>query len=305
MTVYEYGKNERPSGKRVVALGFFDGVHLGHRAILSAARKRADELCTPCAVFTFYSESPAVKQSAVRLYPTAAKLELLENCGIDEVIIADFNEVRGVSPESFVTDLLAGELGCIAAVAGRDFRFGYRAMGDVSLLSALMTESGGECIVADDVMMDGKKISTTEIKQYMKDGNLTAANAMLGTPYFLDAVVEHGRGVGRTLGFPTVNCPLAGKEGLLKHGVYVSKIVTRGGTYPALTNVGVCPTFDARPEHAEAFILDFAGDVYGENVRIILTSFLREERRFDTPEELSAQIKNDINKVKEDYENGR
>ncbi len=305
MTVYEYGKNECPSGKRVVALGFFDGVHLGHRAILSAARKRADELCVPCAVFTFYSESPSAKQSAVRLYSTAAKLELLENCGIDEVMIAEFDEVRGVSPESFVIDLLAGELGCAAAVVGKDFRFGYRAMGDASLLSYLMSESGGECIIADDVMMDGKKISTTEIKKYMASGNIAAANKMLGAPYFLGAVVEHGRGVGRTLGFPTVNCPLTDRQGLLKHGVYVSKIVTRGGTYPALTNVGVCPTFDARPEHAEAFILDFDGDIYGECVRIILTSFLRPELRFDTPEALREQISSDINKVKEEFKNGR
>lgn len=304
MTVYEYGKNERPCGKRVVALGFFDGVHLGHRAILSAARKRADELSLPCSVFTFYSESSSLKKSQARLYSTATKLELLGSCGIDEVMIADFDDVRELSPESFVTDLLVGELGCTAAVVGRDFRFGYRAAADAERLSRLMAECGGECIIADDVMMGECKISTTEIKKCMKQGDITLANAMLGEPYFLDTMVEHGRGVGRTLGFPTVNCPLDNRENLLKNGVYVSKIVTRGGTYPALTNVGTCPTFDARPEHAEAFILDFDGDVYGEHVRIILTSFLRPELRFDTPEALKEQINSDINKVKEEFKNG-
>ena len=304
MTVYEYGKGDCPSDRRVVALGFFDGVHLGHRAILCAARKRADELSVPCAVFTFYSESQSVKKSTARLYSTKTKLELLESCGIDEVIIADFDEVRGLSPEGFVADLLTGELGCISAVVGRDFRFGHRAAGDAAMLSELMTMCGGEVIIADDVMMGECKISTTEIKKRMRDGELELANEMLGVPYFLDATVQHGRGVGRTLGFPTVNCQLDGRENLLKHGVYVSKIVTRGGTYPALTNVGICPTFDARPEHAEAFILDFDGDVYGERVRLILTSFLRPELRFDTPEALREQINRDINKVKEESKNG-
>lgn len=305
MRVYEYGKDERPRGKRVVALGFFDGVHLGHRSILSIAKKRAEGLCVPCSVFTFRSESQSAKQSQVRLYSTETKLELLEACGIDEVIIADFDEIRGISAPNFVTDLLCDELGCVAAVSGNDFRFGYRAAGDTALLSRLMSESDGECIIAGDVLMHDKKISTTEIKKLMADGDIAGANEMLGTPYFLEATVERGRGVGRTLGFPTVNCPLTDKQGLLKHGVYLSEIVTRGGRYPALTNIGICPTFDVRPEHAEAFILDFEGDVYGERVRIILNSYLRREIKFDTPEKLKEQVNHDIKKAKEEFKNGR
>lgn len=305
MTVYEYGKSERPCGKRVVALGFFDGVHLGHRAIISAAIKKARTLGVPAAVFTFRSESPTAKQSTARLYTTEAKLELIEGCGIDEVIVADFDEVRGISADDFVTELLCGELGCVAAIAGRDFRFGHRAAGDITLLMELMAKAGGECIIADDVIMHKRKISTTEIKRLMGEGDIAEANEMLGAPFFLEAVVEHGRGVGRTLGFPTVNCPLKDKQGLLKRGVYISKIVTRGGSYPALTNVGVCPTFDARPEHAESFILDFDGDIYGERVRIIPISYLRPEIKFDTPDKLMEQINNDIKKAKEVFENGR
>ena len=304
MTVYEYSKNERPCGKRVVALGFFDGVHLGHRAILSTAKARAGELGVPCSVFTFSSESPTAKASPARLYSTAVKLELLESCGVDEVIIANFEDVRGISAESFVRELLCLELGCIASVTGKDFRFGYRALGNVDMLAKLMNEMGGECIIAEDVMLGPDKISTTEIKRRMSVGDIDTANEMLGTPYFLEAVVERGRGVGHTLGFPTVNSTLTSNKGLLKHGVYVSKIVTRGGIYPALTNVGVCPTFDSRPEHAETFILDFEGDIYGDVVRIILKSYLREELRFETPEALTEQIKKDIIKTKEEFKNG-
>ena len=206
------------------------------------------------------------------------------------MIVADFENVRGMSAEDFVTGLLIGELGCTVAIAGRDFRFGYRATGDVTLLRSLIETAGGECIACDDVTMHEHKISTTEIKKHLAEGNVAAANEMLGAPYFLEAVVEHGRGVGRTLGFPTVNCPLTGKEGLLKHGVYAGKIVTRGGTYPTLTNVGVCPTFEERPEHAEAFILDFEGNIYGERVRIYLTSYIRPEMKFDSPEALKGSL---------------
>ena len=305
MTVYEYGKNERPCGKRVVALGFFDGVHLGHRKIISTAIARAKELGVPSAVFTFRSESPSAKQSAARLYSTAAKLELIDECGVDEVILADFEDVRGISAEDFVTKLLIGDFGCVSAIAGRDFRFGHYAAGDVTLLRSLIEPTGGECIIAEDVILHEDKISTTEIKGLMARGDIKGANEMLGAPYFLEATVEHGRGVGRTLGFPTVNCTLKEQQGLLKHGVYTSKIVTRGGTYPALTNVGICPTFDARPEHAESFILDFDGDIYGECVRIVMISYLRTEIKFDSPDKLREQIASDIKKVKEDLKNGR
>ena len=305
MTVYEYGKNERPCGKRVVALGFFDGVHLGHRKIISTAIARAKELGVPSAVFTFRSESPSAKQSAARLYSTAAKLELIEECGVDEVILADFEDVRGMSAEDFASKLLIGEIGCVCAIAGRDYRFGHRAAGDVALLRSLIEPTGGECVIADDVVEGDDKISTTAIKSRMAIGDIEGANKMLGAPYFLEATVEHGRGVGRTLGFPTVNCTLKEQQGLLKHGVYASKIVTRGGTYPALTNVGICPTFDARPEHAESFILDFDGDIYGECVRIVMISYLRPEIKFDTPDKLREQIASDIKKVKEDLKNGR
>ena len=216
-----------------------------------------------------------------------------------------YSSYNGISADDFVTELLCGELGCVAAIAGRDFRFGHRAAGDITLLMELMAKAGGECIIADDVIMHKRKISTTEIKRLMGDGDIAEANEMLGAPFFLEAVVEHGRGVGRTLGFPTVNCPLKDKQGLLKRGVYISKIVTRGGSYPALTNVGVCPTFDARPEHAESFILDFDGDIYGERVRIIPISYLRPEIKFDTPDKLMEQVNNDIKKAKEVFENGR
>ncbi len=304
MTVYEYGKNERPCGKRVVALGFFDGVHLGHRKIISTAIARAKELGVPSAVFTFRSESPSAKQSAARLYSTAAKLELIEGCGVDEVILADFEDVRGISAEDFASKLLIGDLGCVSAIAGRDYRFGHRAAGDVALLRSLIEPTGGECVIADDVVEGDDKVSTTAIKSRMASGDIEGANEMLGAPYFLEATVEHGRGVGRTLGFPTVNCTLKEQQGLLKHGVYTSKIVTRGGTYPALTNVGICPTFDARPEHAESFILDFDGDIYGECVRIVMISYLRPEIKFDSPDKLREQIASDIKKVKEDLKNG-
>lgn len=301
MTVYEYARGERPSGKRVCALGFFDGVHLGHRALFREARAAAGRLSLPFAVFTFISESRSVKSGGERLYSTADKLSLIEECGADEVILADFDSLKSTSPEDFVHRLLCGECGTVCAVTGEDFRFGRGAAGDASCLRALIEERGGTVITVPDVTLGGEKVSTSAVKRALCEGRVEAANAMLGSPFFIGARVEHGRGVGRTLGFPTVNCSSPAAEGVLRRGVYRSEVSLGGARYPALTNVGTCPTFEERESHAETYILDFDGAVYDENIRIYLYEFLRDEKRFSSPEELKMQIKLDINRVKRSF----
>jgi len=296
MIVYRNGN--MPSGERVIALGFFDGVHRGHGALLSAAREKAGELSVPFAVFTFVAEGE-IKGEGPRLYGTEEKLSLLELAGADEVILAEFNDLRGLLPEEFVSGYLIGTCGARHLVVGRDFRFGRGAVAGASELCALAEKRDTGVTVIDDVRVNGRKASTTEIKNFLRCGDVRAANEMLGRPYSLAAVVEHGRGVGRGLGFPTLNLSLAGKEGLLCHGVYFSRVRIGEKYYPALTNVGTCPTFDARPEHAEAYVLGFEGDLYGERVRVYLYEFMREEIAFSTPEALKMQINVDIERAKQ------
>lgn len=299
MTVYKYGGVPLGlSGERVIALGFFDGVHIGHRALFREARRAADTLSVPFAVFTFISESKDVKAGGERLYTTEEKLSLIRDCSADEVILADFASLKSLSPEEFVESFLVGVCGARVCVVGEDFRFGKDARGTADALSELMREQGGEVITVPDVTLFGTKVSTSEIKRALAEGDIERANAMLGSPYFISADVEHGRGVGKTLGYPTINSSLGAKRNILRHGVYLSSLTLDGGKRSALTNVGVCPTFAERESHAETYVLDYEGTLYGERVRIELLAFLREERKFESADELRRQINKDIDEAK-------
>lgn len=300
MTVYENG--EKISGARVIALGFFDGVHIGHRKILDTARAEATRLGIPLAAFTFSLDS-GIKDE-MRIYTERERLHLLGECGVDEVIIASFADMRGLSGEDFVNEYLIARFGCEIAVVGEDFRFGKGASCDASELSRLMGSKNKRCITVGDVTIGGVRVSTTEIKGMLSRGEITAANTVLGSPYLIISSVAHGRAVGRTLGFPTLNCDIGSKRPI-RQGVYASSVVIGGEEYSALTNVGVCPTFDIREAHAETFILDFNREIYNEEVKIYLHGFLRDEMRFSTKEALISQINTDIENAKELFENGR
>lgn len=305
MQVYEYTVSKKADGKRVVALGFFDGVHIGHRSLLLAAREAADRLGLPLAVFTFPAESAGLKDTG-RLYSTAEKLEILEELGTDQVILADFSSVMNISAEVFVRSSLLSDMGAVAAVCGKDFRFGRGAEGDAGLLFRLMEEGGGECITVSDSCLYGAKVSTTAIKGYLAAGDIDKANAMLGAPLKLSGRVAHGLGLGRRLGFPTVNVPIGEKAAIVRHGVYRSEVEVAGVRYPALTNIGTCPTVGEREAHAESYIIGEVGAIYGEKIKVFLLEFLRDEKRFESEKELIMQINVDINRVKSqiDKENG-
>lgn len=299
MTVYEYEqiRHTRLIGERVIALGFFDGVHVGHRALLRTAAREAAALCIPFAVFTFRAESLTGKDKT-RLYGTDQKLSLLERCGADEVIVADFEDMKDMSAEDFALDFLIRICGARIAVSGKDFRFGSGAEGSASTLAELFADHGRRAIAIEDVVMFKKKVSTTEIKDYLADGSIICANAMLGSTFFLEGVVTHGNGEGKRLGYPTVNCDMTGREELLMRGVYVTRVEVDGKKYPSVTNVGACPTLGERRVHAETYIIGFGGDLYGKRVRIYFYRFLREEMLFESAEQLGEQIKRDIEQSK-------
>lgn len=297
MRIYEYSKALKLKEEHSIALGFFDGVHLGHRALISQTVADAKARGIKSAVFTFYSEEAMPKSDRGRLYSTEKKLSIFEELGIDTVVIARFSDVCDLSPSEFVQGILVSSLLCRTAVCGKDFRFGKAASGNVQALSSLLAECGARCIALEDVTLKSGKVSTSAIKEFLRTGRLQEANEMLGAPYSIDARVEHGRGVGHSLGFPTLNTSLGYAEGILKKGVYSSCVTIDGLKLRALTNVGTCPTFEKRDTHAETFILDYDGNLYEKKVNIALHSFLREEMRFDSPEALTEQIKKDIERI--------
>ncbi len=294
MTVTEYRTGVTLPGKRVVALGFFDGVHAGHRALLARAKAEAEARGAEFAVFTFYAEDPALKGGKNRLYATADKQRLLEECGVGQVIYARLCEVGGMSGEAFVNRVLIEAFGCSLAVCGYNFRFGAGAACGAKTLAELTRLAGCDCIVVDEYRQGGAEISSTGIKELLSAGDVARANRALGKPYFLRGKVSRGRGLGHTFGYPTLNLPFAAGTFVPRHGVYVSAVTVGGETYPALTDVGTCPTFGAREAHSETYLLAGGADWYGEVATVSLLAFLRDEESFPTAEELMAQIGRDV-----------
>lgn len=294
MHVTEYTRDLRLSGERVVVLGFFDGVHTAHRRLLSMAASEARRTGRELCVLTFLSEGRALKPGAERIYPTDIKLQLLQGLGVDRTVLCDFSAVSDMDADTFVREVLCLALGCATAVCGYNFRFSRGARADSGVLCRLMAEAGRGCLVCDPVDFDGHPLSATFIRNLLREGDMETAAKALGAPYRLRACPERGLGLGRTLGTPTVNLTFA--EGLCrpKNGVYRCIATVGGERYTAVTNVGTCPTFGERPVHAECYLLDFDGDVYGKEITVYFLGFLREERVFSSSEELKMQIELDI-----------
>lgn len=296
--------------KRVIALGFFDGVHLGHAALLRRAVRRAGELDAIPAACTFDAHPAAlVSRETVPLLTTPEDRGVLmaRLYGIREVIIAHFNRALMTMPwDRFVTDYLAAGHGACHLVAGEDHRFGYKGEGTAEKLKALCASLGLGCDIIPAVKLEGETVSSTLIRSLVEAGELERAGRFLGHPYSLSGRVEHGKRLGSRLGFPTVNLIPDPRLLLPAYGVYAAKVwvlpegnnhgpVRAGeGPYPAVTNVGVRPTVDDGGKvTVESFLLDFDGDLYGRTLRLELCRRLRFEQTFDSLEALRRQVQLD------------
>ena len=279
----------------VLALGLFDGVHVGHRALLDEAKTRARAQGLAFSVFTFDSACGKLKAGAKRLYPTKQKLALLEEIGADIVFLADFAELSDLSPEDFLDRCVIGQMNARVGVFGYNFRFGKGAEGTPEFFADRFRAAGLSTVMLPEVFLDdGSEVSTTKIREALARGDLPTANRLLGAPYTQFGTVCHGKGLGHLYGIPTVNTKIEDSYDILSHGVYLTAVSFDGARYRALTNVGVCPTFGAREVHAETSLYDFDGDLYGKEVRIEYYRKLREERRFDNEDALVRQINADL-----------
>ncbi len=289
------GAGDPPS--LAIALGFFDGVHVGHRHLICEMIDAARERGLKTAIFTFESEAEGLKRGVTRLYPTAERINILASFGVDYLIVTDFSAVSGVPAEEFVREHLVGRLGCRLAAAGFNFRFGAKARGDAAMLSTLMSECGGEALILPEEKSHGVTVSTTAIRAALASGDCPTAAEMLGEPYHVSATVVHGRGDGSRFGFPTINT--ARDSGVpLPRGVYATAVKIGDKFYTGVTNLGVCPTFEEREEHFETMLLDFSEEVYGEAVRIYFLEYLRGEEVFPSPVELKKQIDRDAERAR-------
>lgn len=288
----------RPSA---VALGVFDGVHLGHRVILGTAVAQAREAAIPAVACTFDPHPMEVLQpgrAPLAITTLEERLALIEGCGLDAAVVLPFTPaLAAMEPEAFVEDVLIARLSAREIVVGFNHRFGRGARGDVALLRSLGERLGFRTHVAEPLMVEGVAVSSTEIRAALQRGDLAAAGRLLGRPYTLLGTVGHGAGRGRTLGFPTANLVPA-RPVLVAPGVYACMAEVGGGKERAVVNVGVRPTFDEATLAVEAYLLDFVGDIYGQTITLSFVSRIREERRFPSVEALKAQIEADAKEAR-------
>lgn len=277
----------------VTALGFFDGMHKAHRVLIQKAREHADELGIPLAVLTFLADDGEIKASSRRIHTDDERLALFGELHVDVCVRCRFNAIKDLSAEDFVSSVLCDRMHTRVAVAGYNYRFGRGGVADVCRLADLLREHSSTLTVIDGICDSDACVSSTLIRELISKGELERATALMGSPYFITSKVAHGLGIGTGMGIPTLNTDLPPQKIPLPHGVYLTAVKLSDTVYPALTNVGVCPTFGERHEHAETFILGYSGDLYGDTVRVYFLSFIREEKKFENKDALLAQIKKD------------
>jgi riboflavin kinase / FMN adenylyltransferase len=285
------------SAAGVVALGAFDGIHLGHRAILGTAVTQAQAEKLRSLACTFDRHPMEVLQPAKAPLPITTldeRLELIAETGIETTVVIPFTRaIAAIEPEAFVKDVLIDTLGAREIVVGFNHRFGRGARGDAGLLETIAGPLGFRAHIVQAFMMDGIAVSSSEIRAALQRGDLPAAARLLGRPYSIRGEVVRGAGRGRTLGFPTANVNTERPLGL-PVGVYVCHVAVGGARYQAVVNVGVRPTFGENELAIEAHLLDFVGDLYNERVTLIFARRIREERKFPSVDALREQIALDV-----------
>lgn len=288
---------------RVVALGFFDGVHMGHGALLKKTVSAASEIGASPSVMT-YSRHPSevVGKVPVKLINTTEERKALISglYGISDIVVKEFTKEYSVlSCEEFFDRIIISELNACHVVAGYDFRFGKGGSGDAEKLRALCDEKDIGCDIIDVVKFGGFAVSSSRIRGCIENGDMEEASRLLGHYHSIISEVSHGANLGARIGFPTANQEFAENVQLPKLGVYLSRVTLGDRMYCGVTNIGVRPTVtDEKKPRAETNILGFSGDLYGRKMTTELVKFLRGEMRFASVSELSAQIERDIRQAR-------
>ena len=297
--------------ERVIALGFFDGVHLGHAALLRRTVEEAARRGVTPAVFTF--DRPPKEVVTGIPCPLIASPEdrksLLERLfGIKDVIMVPFDqEMMTTAWDDFVTKILVERYHAVHLVAGHDHHFGYKNQGSPELLVEKCIQMGLGCDIIPKVELDGITVSSTYIRNLVGMGQLERANRFLGHPHVLTQEVRHGRRIGHTIGVPTVNLVAPPHVLVPSHGVYVTRVfLPSGESYPAVTNVGTRPTVNNGTDvTVEPWLLGFDGDLYGQRVRVEFFQHIRDEIRFDSLDSLRLQIQKDARFTLDFFENAK
>ena len=280
--------------KRIYALGFFDGVHMGHQALLEQCRVLAGQLGCGCAAITFDAHPQSLFSDGTPTLITTChdRQQLLRRYGMERIHCFPVSkEVMSTPWEAFLVQLL--EEGAAGFVCGDDFRFGHRGEGNAAKLQEFCSARALPCVIVPEQTLNGRRISSTLIRALIEEGDMDTATAFLGHPHILSGMVVPGQQLGRKLGVPTANLLIPTGIAVPKFGVYACRVVVDSESYAAVANVGTRPTVSGIGITVEPWILDFSGDLYGREIQLEFHRFLRPEMKFDNLAALTQQIHRD------------
>lgn len=291
----------------VATIGNFDGVHLGHQQVLKQLIAKGKELNLPTIVITFEPLPPEFFQgnkAPARIFKFTEKLSLLKQLKINRILVIRFNtKFSKVDAEDFVTDVLVKKLGIKALIVGDDFRFGHQRRGDFTLLQNMGEKHGFSVTPTETFLLNNERVGSSRVRKALAAGDLKLAAQLLGRPYSMSGHIVHGKKLGRTLGFPTLNIPLThhispvhGIFAVWVHGLDVKPL-------PGAASIGHRPTVNGTEDWLEVYLLDFNQDIYGKFVRVELVEKLRDELKFDSLDALTDQIAEDVRDTKNILDN--
>ena len=274
----------------IYALGFFDGVHLGHQALLDAVKNLALPGMRGVVTFLDHPDTLVLGQTPGLINTPEDRELLLKHYGMDRIVALPFDEKTRSTPWRAFLEDLRQNYGAAGFVCGEDFRFGAKGAGNAALLARVCREAGLPFAVVPEQTVDGCRVSSTRIRELLAEGKMEQADVCMGHPYILTGTVVHGHQLGRTLGIPTANLAFPKGLAIPRFGVYGCTTYIDGKTYLAVTNLGTRPTVEGRHITVEPWILDYEGDLYGRTVTLEFHCFLRPERKFSSLEELKTTI---------------
>ena len=287
-----------------VALGCFDGVHIGHSEIIKKTVEisKSNSLLSVVWSFqappkSFFAKNDSSSHELLTTLPE--KKSLIRKLGVDLLICVPFDErIAKLNPREFFENIIIGRLNAKHIFCGFNYRFGHNGSGDTALLRTLCDEYGIDITVVDEIKVDGNTVSSSAIRSLLSNGEIEMAEKMLGRKFSLRGKVRDGQHLGRQLGFPTVNQEVPHNKILIKNGVYITRVKFGRVTKYGVTNIGIRPTVGGNEPICETHIIDFCGDLYGKYVTVEFLKFLRSEKKFNSLDELSKQVKKDIEAVK-------
>lgn len=288
----------------VVTIGNFDGIHKGHIKLIKEAVKEAKTKNYKSVVFTFenhpmrYFRADSIKH----IITNEEKVKIFENLGVDIVFMIPFDEyMTKISATDFVKTILHDKLKCKMVIVGHDFTFARNKEGNASLLESLGKNYNMKVKVIEPIKIKGRRVSSSYIRNLINDGNVSEIKDFLGRNYFLEGEVIHARKIGRTIGFPTANLKAEDKLIIPKNGIYAVKVYIKNKVYYGATNIGYNPTVNGKALSIETNIIDFDEEIYGEIIKVEFLDRIRDEKKFNSLDELKSQLRKDVNFVYKKY----